>query len=750
MIERDALKNAMHEEFDILPSHEMSTYASRMIRFLRALSSLAYMSAYQSNAYQKYADALSEESESTINLRFSRRELYNSLTNAPFFSTLLLLDCDDNACSYYLLLAHLYCARAYSEYRPYLRFYQALLSRHANALIISVGALKTYTLDELRLVLTSLAEQKDDSKLRDLASFLRPPKPANEKKGPSMLSTSNHSERPIHSDSEGALKYVEVSTDTGETIGSFLDWTPHLQKTQEQERARFKRAKGGLKNALYHAESPAVWSSMAATPFELTRLLSCTDAAFIDSDVGAFAKESAPIFVILFLRLLGLSEPGELMLINAGSPRYQPTTQPNTLVYHIDKTTSRIDAHVILNAELLNVAKPNTSDSRVHYSAQSYIEISLPHPIPLLLKAAFVNVTATQRNHRTLFEALHLNKKAYRSKLRAYIKNAALHETGVSIAGVERAFFHYAKEQLPEVVFNFLSGRSSVQHHYISIERATIETELRAAWFNFLDDAHIVRPSSDSDNTVFGAYQDYHDEVGSANTLRNESFIAMLSHYSGLVQDSNLSNLARQNFCSLYLYLRVASTVGLRPVREPLPEWSAVEPSLGVFSVADKRVHHSDERRLIVLPLRLNALLRHWSKAVHVISMDLNLPAPHAPLMHYCQEHQGWQYLSARYVNSLLQRDFQEDLHNRSFRHVAASKNLHTLLANGKFTQSAFNLLMNHARGGVSTMNQRTLVSIATMVRQQRAMIEYSETDAVIVDFDERVMAVLQELAYGI
>lgn len=742
MMDQYDLQEFLESKFGIAKSHDKGSYATRMVRFLVALSELPSTTAQQANLYRQYASKLSEFIEEKSDKIYSRRELYSNLTHEPFFCTLLLIDDDKKAPVYYCLLAHLYHARSFREYRPYLRFYQALLAKPSKP-PFTLTPLRSLTLDEVRLELMSLSELSDCKYLHELARFMQRPNQLPNDTRESLMAASNCSVRNVLERYDGAIEYIEMTDELGRSICELLQWTPRMQQTDRQLRSRFSRAKTGLKHALYYAESVAPWSGLSATPSEIGRLLAYVDTAFIDQTIHSFSEQTAGVMVLFFLKLLGIKDPGELELINAGSPNFKGNTVAKTLIYHMDKYTGRVDTHVRLSAELLNVAKPKVKDNRVLYAARKYLDISLPHPIPILLKSSFRKVPAARRNRRTLFEALGLTNAGYRSNIKTYIKQTRLNEIGLSVAGMERAFYHYAKERLPEVTFNFLHGKSSVQHHYISLQRATIEAELKDVWLQFLDAAGIARASSDLDNTAFGFNKSHHDEVGSALTLRDEVLSTMLQHYHTFVIGRGYSPWTRLNASALYIYLRVASSVALRPVREPFPVQIDFDSNRGAFTVADKRAHHSEERRLIIVPTSLTSLLVDWTKTARCMSLSHSSLPPTALLMHYDVTSLTWEHLSPRFVNAIFQRDFKESISNRSFRHVAASNFMKAQLDSKRFSQSALNLLLNHQRAGVSLMNQRSLINLDTLLHHQRKLIETKDRHD---PKDTDVLKVLREL----
>lgn len=740
----ETLNDEIFDVFGFKVNIEASLYASRLTLLLAELSELPYISAKKAHYYRTLRSELKEITLHDQLKHFSRKELYNRLTNEPFFCTLLLINNGELAQTHYCLLAHLFLARGAEDYQAYLTFYKALLENPGG--LPQLQTLRSYTIDELRIALMRFAERETNESLKQLAAYFRQ-KPTSNQQRKSLLAAKNTSEKTLYENEEGKASFVEMSTENGETTGQFFRWTPNIEKTETQSKAEYSRGKGGLKNALYNANSTCPWSSNSATTAELGRLLSAIDSAFVDEEVSTFNKESAGIMLLFFFKLLGLSEPGELVLDNAGSPGYQPKDQINTLTYHIHRGSGRVDADVCLNARLLDVAAPQVANKLVHFISNTNLKVALPHPIPLLLKAAFADIPSAKRNNKTLFSALKLDEKKYRASLKQHLKSQRLDGVGLSVKAFEQAFYQYAREQLPEVVFNFLGGKTSVQHHYVSIERATIETEFQEVWLNFLDDVGISRQSSDVDNTAFSVKQTYHDEIGSAYTLRDEALDAMLAHYCSVLTNDLNGDLTRLNAGSLYIYLRVASLVALRPVTKPFPSVEFFDTTLGVFSVSDKRVHHKDEQRLIVLTGSLLTLVNAWSDVARQISMHLALPMPESILMHLDDENKTWAHLSQSYVNQLLLNDFNESLDNRSLRHVAASRYLNHHLSNQTFTQSSLNLLMNHQRSGVSAMNQRALASIEALVLKQREQLEATDTFS---DNDKGVFLALKELSDGI
>ena len=721
-MDRTALKAQLTQAFGISAAHKVEDYADRLTLFLPCLARLPGVSAQQAHEYELLITELREFVGDTSTM-YSRQQLYSSLTVAPFATALQLIDVGqrkESVLQHMLLLAHLYVARGHRDYPAYLAFYKVI-----NSIPFASSFLSNCTLDELRMETQSLGGKLNSKPLNGLRPFLQHPSSKLRKPARSISSGVNRHARDVAQTALGDTTYLAFSDADGVMTSDLLQHTPKLAVSEGKKRHQFSQKQAGIQNALYNHESATPWASHAATPAEIKMLLQHINNEMLDGSFGQLTPQTASLLVILFLKMLGITAPEKLIVINAGSPKYQTHTHiAGTLIYEINKASRHLDAHIVFNASLLKVQKPISVDMRIHHVAQDTIDLSLPYPLSNLLKAAFRDVPAAKRNHQPLSHALSVDVTNYRHWLKESIRRARLDAIGLTPKHIENAFFHFAKELVPEVFFNYLRGTSTVQHHYVSAERSEVEKTLKSGWFEFLDAAHFQRKSSSFDNFLMPLARAHHDHVGSAHTLRNEVLNAILQHCIERASDVALPALERLNRIALFIYLRIATTSALRPVKAPLPAQLHVHESLGILSVADKKAHHKDERRIITLLSSTKNLLREFTRSALKICQKYNLPLPSASLMHFDSKRRSWQDFSGSNTNPMLSQICNDIIHNRSFRHVAASTFIQAQITNKRVSQSCINLLMNHSRASVSVLNSRSLISIARICQIQRQYIE--------------------------
>jgi hypothetical protein len=239
----------------------------------------------------------------------------------------------------------------------------------------------------------------------------------------------------------------------------------------------------------------------------------------------------------------------------------------------------------------------------------------------------------------------------------------------------------------------------------------------------------------------------YHDEIGSKLTPRNDVFDALLDHVisqaDAAERDQNL-RVVRYNLLALYTYLRIATTCGLRPVRKPFPPIKDFDQANGAFSVADKRSHHKEERRLIVLSSSLNDVLIACMQAATALSVVLDTASPDSLLMTFDTKSLSWQHFSRKFVNSALHKITGEQLMSHSLRHIAARRFATFHIDKDTFSQAALNLHLNHNRKNASALNQRSMADLASLISHQRHLID--AYDGGYSSLDGKALKLLQQL----
>lgn len=721
--------------FNLQPSIPVDAFAARLEQLCRALIQINAHSAEQNALYQRIVDYVKDRSSRTTSL-FRRSELRSELKEFPFSCTLMLIPearfTDEEYRQFTLqcaLLAQLYIARGADDYDAFLAFYKALLKpAHSVNLPFSADFVCRATIEELQLTLKKVSKIRRNVAIHELASFYQKKRlPALNVPNQNFLTAKNIHQSSVPTAGGVHLTYIDATDSHGHRVGSALGITPDMTHTQGQDRKRFNIRRSGMQNALYNAEVAAPWSLGAATPQELQSLLLHIHPRLLSANFNAITPYDSKMLLYFFARLLGLPEPWSLTLINHGSSKFEHhAPEANSISYAFVKRRSGElhDAKITLSARLIDTNPPSETARRLHHASREVLTMRLPEPLLPLLQTALYSIDASRRLHHSIEHAFRVTRNEYVAWLNTKIKDAGFKVLGLTKSSFEKAFLHYAREITPETTLAVLTGQSSVQCHYVSVRRSDMITAIESSWRAFCQAAGLSHVSS----IALPSYPRDHDEVGSKLTLRMDALDTLLTHlltsneniegYSAL--DMSIQGL---NQLALYSYLRIASTVGLRPVSKPFPSHEFYSATQGVMSVADKRAHHKEERRLIVLTQAHINLITSYQIAANALSQRLSIPPPSALIMHFDVEHQMWRDFSPTLANRLLSELTQSEISNHTLRHVAATRFVTHHTAKKTFSQPALDQLMNHSRAGVLALNPRQIGSMQDIIVEQRTRI---------------------------
>tara|TARA_R100001440_G_scaffold8811_2_gene16646 strand:+ start:18977 stop:21238 length:2262 start_codon:yes stop_codon:yes gene_type:complete len=716
--------------FNIPPRFAVNDYSGRLSLFIECLLQTKLCSLELTETLKNTLTELQKDNCES-DKSYQRKDLYSYLKSHPLFSTLMLInESEESADSMrlFMLLARLFLLRGSDDYDAFLQFYKCFLHDRNSRVELTLEFLRDAMSDELHVELEKIAELKGDSALTLFCRFMTARKyRAWTEKNIGPLTTANEHEYTLIESNSESVSYCEMSDELAHEKGEFLKRAPKVELTEEQERHKFKRKKAGLRNALYNSALNSAWSMNAATPAELGKLLDALTPAVRDGQFSQLKKEKAGFLSVFFLRLLVGAQVSHITLNNLAAKTNIKNSADPVLSYELDRQKRHISAELTLNSALLETHEPQAP--KFHYANNTRITLQLSFPIPQILNVTIRNITASKRHDENLFTALELSQNDYSNLFSRLLKTSLLKKRGITRRAVESSFEHFAVERLPETFRSFLKGKAGVQNHYISAERSLIEQTTQKLWLQFCESIgfeKIAITAAESASTL-GSRFAYHDEVGSKITLREEvlsAIISQLANDSVANHSSPESMVTSLKTAALYIYLRVASTVGLRPVSEPFPPSKQFNSNLGVMSVSDKRAHHSDERRLIVLPDVQVELIIAFQKVARALSRCLQVDEPQSIVMDFNADTLSWEHFSQSHVNQLLQQRVGQPLINHSFRHSAARRFLYENLNSGTFKQSELDLLMNHSRAGVSNFNMRSLVNLRELVKQQRTRIE--------------------------
>lgn len=716
--------------FNIPPRFAVNDYSGRLSLFIECLLQTKLCSLELTETLKSTLTELQKDNCES-DKSYQRKDLYSYLKSHPLFSTLMLLDeseeSADNFCRT-MFLARLFLLRGSDDYDAFLQFYKCFLHDRNSRVELTFEFLRDATSDELHVELEKVAELKGDSALTQFGRFMTTRKSrarAGKSNGP--LSKANEHEHTLIESNSESVSYSEMSDELGREESAYLKRAAKVALTDEQERHKFKRKKAGLRNALYNSALNGAWTMNAATPGELGKLLDALTPAVRDGQFSQLKKEEADFLSVFFLKLLVGAQASHITLNNLAAKTNIKDSAAPVLSYELDRQKRHISAELTLNSALLETQEPQAP--KFHYANNTRITLQLPFPMPQILNVAIRNITASKRHDENLFTALQLSQNDYNNQLNRLLTASLLKKRGITRRALESSFEHFAAEHLPQTFRSFLTGKASVQSHYISAERSLIEQTTQKLWLQFCEIIgfeKIAITAAESASTL-GSRFAYHDEVGSKITLREEALSALLSQLANepVADYSSLENMvACLKTAAFYIYLRVASSVGLRPVSEPFPSVLHFNRSLGAMSVSDKRAHHCEERRLIVLPCAQVELITALQNAARGLSRQLQVDEPQSIVMDFNADTLSWEHFSQSHVNQLLQQRTGQPLINHSLRHSAARRFLYENLNSGTFKQSELDLLMNHSRAGVSSFNMRSLVNFREIVKQQRTRIE--------------------------
>jgi integrase len=720
--------NDIRTTFNIPEEFPLGLIATRLKRAVFYLSEVAACTESERDNYKRMHSELDQRTPHQSAKK--RAELHNYLKNYPFMATLLLLDephesayCDDITNRQIALLAHLFDCRGPNDYKAYLAFSKCVIDQPLS--ILTLACLLDLTSLEIHVLIKKSSQATYE--VQFLAPFFAKVRTYETEHKHSMVSAKNRHTHVIDRDSDSDLTAFDLSDEHAEHFDEYLQLESNVALTIVQQRRQFKRRIAGVQRAYYAHESAVAGGMHAALPVELRKFLQHVAPWLLSADMSQLQNIDAPFLLMLFLRLLGLSSPENIVLLNKLSEQ-QPQHRPHLvyLIYELRRDSGFITANLELRSDMLKTASPQTHDPRVHFSAAAWLSIPVPHPITHLLNAVLRSVPSSKRHLSTLSEAMDVAPAQYVSWINMNLKSCGLHVRGLTKGAIVKAFIQYARESVPETYLRFLSGQFCVQNHYVSVPTAALTHSVLQAWRSFFTSVGMTWKNANAiEAGEVAVSQRFHAEVGSKITLRQEIYHAV--YQCLLSESSNKQNCLNQ--LALYLYLRLASTVGLRPTKAPLPNIEQVNLELGVFTVADKRVHSKEELRLIVMPSQLVKLIKLWRLCARSFAMSVNTSEPQNLLMWW---NPGWQSFERTLVNEQLHRITGEPLVNHSLRHTAAQRYIQN---SPEFNQQLLDMLLNHSRAGVSVFNQHAISCPAHLISEQQRLLnsvdrEFASLDA--------------------
>ena len=774
----DSLLDEMIAHFHY-PAERIVEHAAKLSIFcLYFIEVNLSLSAYQMNRYRAFIERLEVEKQThVVKQSVKRKDLHSQLQEHPFFSTVSLLPdvSQQNAETqdmrvFYALLAHLCSARGFNDYTASLQFYNAFL-KVDSAEYVSVdklrkkGITKQFVLDSTLLELCQELHQvglrNDNKTLGKVARYFQPPQQrridlAALRKN-SIIDTANRHTVAEESIDGADIVLVQTTNRTGEEIGRFTQVTPHLERSESQRKRSYQAEQAAISNALRKHELALPFSFSSATLGELRTALECISQSFVSGELEDVSAKLASILLRLMLKMLTLSDVDAFYVQNisatSSSKRAVVVHDMKVLRYDFDRARKHIFAQLILPATLIDTSLPDAD--YLYEESRKSLKLTLPRPIGSLLNIVLRNKSnSTERNDAEISNVLSVDEKGYRSFINHVLNESGLKKRGVTRRALETAFFQFAREQAPETFLNFLKNQSTVQSHYINVTNKELETRLLSAWDNFVDNIGIRIDGKDThENKSSSRLSDFADNErqGSVRSIKDDALT--------LLYEQLINTLAQQiddkaiieafNNVALYCYMRIATSVAIRPTSEPFPTHRHFDKNSGLLSVRDKRVHHKDERRLIVLTNALCQLLCASSTLCEKMSARLAIQRPPALVMLLSVDKSGtcrWQHLSKTRVDAQIKTLIDDELSAQAFRHVAANAFLNASLDD--FSQTSLNGFMNHSRSGAGLLSSYSLFDIRHIAAQQRARMQLegeqiTANDACVLDLINRLGSAL-------
>ncbi len=765
----DSLLEEMIAHFHY-PADSIGEHAAKLSLFCRYFIDVNLsLSAYQMNRYRVFIGRLdAEKRTSAVMQNIRRKDLHSQLQEHPFFSTMSLLpDASEQYAEsqrselLYILLAHLCSARGFNDYAACLQFYNAFLKVDSSE-CCRVDELKARgitaqfaldsTLSELRRDLRQVALKNDNKTLDKVARYFQPPQQrridlAALRKNSIIDTTNKHTFAEVRMD-EADIALMQTTNQAGEEVGRFTQVTPHLERTQSQRKRSYQTQQSAISNALRKHELALPFSFSSATVGELRTALEYISQSFICGELEDVNLREASILLRLMLKMLTLSDVDTFYLQNvsagSSSKKHADTREMKVLRYDLDGARKHVFAQLILPAKLIDTSPP--ADDYLYEESCKNLKVKLPNPLGSLLNIVLRNKSnSPERNDAELSNVLFVDEKSYRGFINHVLNETGLKKRGVTRRAFETTFFQFAREQAPETFLNFLKNQSTVQSHYINVTNEELEVTLLSAWDNFVDNVGIRIDSKDThENKSDSGLSDFADNErqGSDRSIKDDALTLLYEQLINTLsqQIDDRATVDAFNNVALYCYMRIATTVALRPVSKPFPARHHFDKTSGLLSVRDKRVHHKDERRLIVLNDVLCQLLCATSTLCDTLSARLAIERPTALVMLLSVDKSGtcrWEHLSKTRVDAQIKTLIDDELSAQAFRHVAANAFLNSSLDD--FSQTSLNGFMNHSRVGAGLLSNYSLFDIRHIAAQQRARMQpageqIAANDACVLD----------------
>src|SRR5690554_5683892 len=135
-----------------------------------------------------------------------------------------------------------------------------------------------------------------------------------------------------------SVEHIDALDADGEHITSVLHRTSEMTQLGHQEYMLFAKRLTGAQRAFYNAQVSLGRALRAATPLELVELLNHIDENLIRENFLKVDAQTSKYLFLFFTKLLGISQPLRLTVVNAGSPKFnEKAVKANSISYVLDK-----------------------------------------------------------------------------------------------------------------------------------------------------------------------------------------------------------------------------------------------------------------------------------------------------------------------------------------------------------------------------------------------------------------------------
>lgn len=748
-----------------------------------------------SHFHRYVSQSSSLESEGVVNthsLYIKRSDLHSYLTHYPLFSTLLLIVFNREELKaslvhqqvlsmleqtdvqwWLLLLARLKEYGAELHYPLCLAFDKARQNLPSIWKKVPLSVLKEASLNELFHLCQANPE------LVDLAGYFQAkPKTIRNKNRPIYQAINQHQRNMmidgydvnIHTPTDIDGEYSEQSISIAEDATSTAINKEEL--TTKQARLKFHVETAGMANACRRANKRLPMDNLVLTVDEFSTWLNYNAPELMRGELKNLDKDQRRHWFLFFLKVLGIKDFA-WVLINKKA-KESSSKMPKQIVY--ERKQRQGNCWLLLPCDLFKGKQPSMG-SKQYYSSQTVLkgtlELPLPWPMQSLFQLILQDLPAQKRHKISLLEAFQITEEDHKKWLRELLSQSR-HVFPFKVTGSRlfQTFHRFCGDKTPHVLLDYLSEQGSVQMHYINAELEVMPNLIHRSWYKFLEALgrkELLEWNSESAFTTINR-ETYHDQFGSAITLRKEVHQSVSERLLQLInntteklqrafygyanqtiqQSSAIATCLSQysEISALYVHIRCATELGLRPVKSPYPCMKDCAHEIGLWTVQDKRSHHEDEWRLLVLSEPLKALvMAYWrfQSAFQLMSTSSQDRQEQPIVTVFDGEH--WCSLDPKQVARLFKL-YLSDLEPGTFRHVSARIVFEG--ANTKhdsdFSQAELNVLMNHFERGQSPLSSYQLSSIPQLAERQRRVLEREFSTLFNARTDKKVIESLERI----